>query len=113
MTNKVITEKLKKQITILEKLKDWDYDNFTNRSNKTKIYILGLWLDKKDENLRKEVISMIEQCVKEYTKDVLRPDFTLRRETIKTKDISQNILESFIEILELREKSLEAEEKSE
>ena len=117
MSNKAIIRKLKEQAQDLIDNIYTDDDKLRNWVDKTKVYILGLWLDKKDEYFKKEVIKMLEeykgiiphyptlfvgdpeQEVKETAKKILRIQGKL-----------QNIIESFIEILELREETLESKE---
>ena len=98
MENKEIIEKLKNQIPSFKKITGLDEEKLKDLVDKTKVYIFGLWLDRKDENFRKGVINMIE----EYR--------TYRRsrgynEVLEIKSRLKNILEAFIEILEIREKA--------
>lgn len=115
MTNKAIIDKLRWQVQILVKRLDWTDDHALREwVDRSKIYILGLWLDKNDDYFRKEVIKMLEkykdriptydnldlhwdkeEAAKDIRKDILRLQSKLR-----------NVLESFIEILELREEDL-------
>ena len=119
MNNKAIINKLKEQAQDLldnvysddDKLRDW--------IDKTKVYILGLWLDKKDEYFKKEVIKMLEKYRNEiptydnmdFYADKERAAIAIGKEILRMQGKLRNILESFIDILEIREKALE-EEKS-
>lgn len=106
MQNQEIIAKLKKQLPALQKIQgSEDADKLKNLIDETKIYIFGLLLDKKDENLRKGVIKMIEEY---RTSSRCR----LYGEVIERRNRLQNIIKSYVEVLEIREKALETEEKS-
>ena len=117
MNNKAIINKLKEQAKALIDHMDWDDEKLRGWVDKTKIYILGLWLDKKDDNFKKEVIKMLEkykEMVPTYENLNFYPDMKRAAEDIAKEILGiqsklRNVLESFIEILELREKA-EAEE---
>ncbi len=102
MQNKEIIGKLKNQIPSFKKITGLDEEKLKDLVDETKVYILGLWLDKQDENFRKGVLNMIE----DYTAHKFR-DYD---EILEIKNRLQNILESCIEVLEIREKALEAKE---
>ena len=104
MSNKEIIEKLKNQILSFKKITGLDKEKLRDLVDKTKVYIFGLWLDRKDENFRKGIIKMIE----EYTSHKFR-DYN---DVLEIKNRLQNIIQSCVEILEIREKTLETEEKS-
>ena len=54
MSNKAIINKLKEQAKDLKDKVYTDDDKLKDWVDETKIYIRGLWLDKKDDNFRKE-----------------------------------------------------------
>lgn len=119
MDNKLIIDKLKKQVKILVDRVDWSDDNVPRDwVDKTKIYILGLWLDKRDDYFKKEVINMLEKYKDKIPKFDNRYDldYDMEKKAISIliiRDKLKNVLESFIEILEIREKQLSEEEKKE
>lgn len=118
MNNKVIIRKLKEQVQDLIDNMYTDDDKLRDWIDKTKIYILGLWLDKKDENFKKEVIKMLEKYRNEIPTyddinlyaDKEKAAVAIGKEIFRMQCKLKNVLESFIEIIELREKALEAEE---
>lgn len=89
-------------IKFLKKFKNWDGEHLKNIVYKIKAYIFGLQLDKKDENFRKGVINMIDECKTKISRD--------SDNNIDVKYSLRNILESIIQIMELKEEDLEAEE---
>lgn len=114
--NQLLLEKLKKQVSALWTLKfrDWDDVKFLDWVHKTRLLILFLSFDKKEEYLRKELIVMLEKCVNKMPKYELVINHEKAYEKIiKTKEELQGLLKSFIEVLELREKDLKDEEKQE
>jgi hypothetical protein len=58
MNNQFIIERLKEQAEMLEDCKVICVESWTDT---TKIFILSLWLDKKDDNFKKEIINMIQE----------------------------------------------------
>ena len=117
MNNKAIIRKLKEQAQDLIDNIYTDDDKLRNWVDKTKVYILGLWLDKKDEYFKKEVIKMLEEYkgkIPHYPEIYFNdPDEEVKetaKEILTIQGKLQNILEPFIEIVEIREKALESEE---
>ena len=117
MNNEAIIRKLKEQAQNLIENIYTDDDKLRNWVDKTKIYILGLWLDKKDEYFKKEVIKMLEECKggipyypEIYFNDPEQEVEKTAKGILGIQIKLQKILESFIEIVEIREKALEAQE---
>lgn len=98
MNNKLIIEELKNLNLSLKKIKDWDDEKFTNRADETKIYILTLLSDKKDKDLKKEIINKWEEYMKEYVKELPEGD-VLKKNQAKNK--LKNLLKSLIKVQEL------------
>ncbi len=110
MDNKIIIDKLRKLIQSLWLLqfRDWSDSKFINWANKTKLYILNLSLEKKEEYLRKELINMLERLIEKMpTYNNLGYDDETSEKIEKTKRELQDLLRSFIETLELRGDSSE------
>ena len=111
MSNKAIINKLNEQIQDFkdnaysddDKLRDWVY--------KTKIYILGISLDKKDESFKKEVIKMLEKYKEEiptyndliFCADKEKAAIAIGKDVLRMQYKLKNVLESFVEIMELKE----------
>ena len=110
--NQSLLEKLKKQVSILWTLKFRDHHDvkFLDWSHKTKLLILFLSFEKKDEYLRKELIDMLQSCVcKMPSYDKYTDELETYYKIQDTKEELKGLLKSFIEILELREKDLKDE----
>ena len=112
MNNKLIIDELKNQAQFLIDDRHWDGDDLKDWVDKTKIYILGLWLDKRDENFKKEVIRMLEKyrdkiptCNLDMYVDIEKAAENLAKEMVGIEYKLRNVLQSFIEVLELREKA--------
>ena len=119
MNNKAIIDELKGQAKALIDHMDWDDEKLRGWVDKTKIYILGLWLDKNDDYFKKEVIKMLEnykEMIPTYDNLDLHWDKEeaakdIAKEILAIQSKLRNVLESFIKILELRERDLKDEEK--
>ena len=111
MTNKLLIKKLKGQVKSLREMKGRYYWSWFD---KTKVYILGLSLDKKDDPLISNVIDRLERFIIKMPRyESSDTDEIILR---KNQEISGyvkriiNILETFIEVLQIKGKFLLAEE---
>lgn len=106
MDKKIIIQKLKKQIQSLWLLqfKDSHDIKFSDWARTTKLYIVNLSLEKKDEHIRNEYIKMFDECVNNmpHYNNFDSEDKTKEEINYAKKEL-QNLLRSIIEILEIYE----------
>ena len=111
MSNKAIINKLNEQIQDFKDNAYSDDDKLRDWVDKTKIYILGISLDKKDESFKKEVIKMLEKYKEEiptyndliFCADKEKAAIAIGKDVLRMQYKLKNVLESFVEIMELKE----------
>ena len=111
MEKNIIIKKLKRQIQSiwLLQFKDSNDIKFKDWARTTRLYIVNLSLDKKDEYIRKEYLTMFDDCVNKmpHYDDILSlwKENEIREKIEDAKKDIQNLLRSIIEILEINNES--------
>ena len=110
MDKNIIIKKLKSQIQSIGLLqfKDSNDIKFKDWARTTRLYIVNLSFDKKDEHIRKEYLRMFDDCVikmPHYDTISLWREKEIREKIEDAKKDLQNLLRSIIEILGINNES--------
>ena len=105
-----MVKKFKKQISSLGLLKfdNWSHVKFIQWSILTKLYLIHVFPDKKNDYLRGMYVSMFDDAVKQMPKSrwYTKSEENLVDEVRLAKDWLQATLKAFIEMMELEEESI-------